>query len=121
MDKIEEEIESFRSLAKILATLAGGLFMAAGIFGSIFIFTMSLPFELYQVDLSTIQTAAEINNSAEINRTLSDQSIQSFIDAGRYSFSILNLFLLLGTACASGALFFWYRSHRLVKKMKITY
>lgn len=114
MNKTEKVAQSYQKLAQILATISGGLFVASGVFGS-----------MYNQHLSTAVDTMKtwISVSKSVNRTLQENVTEEFHNAAMTSLessqmSLNAMFIVLGAATFLAFLSFgfWRKSHKKLTK-----
>ena len=109
--------ESYRDLAKLLATIGSGLFIAAGIGATFFSSSVSSALTLtnqgYDLALEN-STALAKTNTTELIQEGASQSLQAANGSVQLMFFIFSQGVLV--SCFS--IYFWYNSHKVLKGEK---
>lgn len=117
MAQNSELAESYRDLSKILATIASGLLVAAGIGATFFSSSVSSALTLtnqgYDMALRN-STALAQTNTTELIQEGAFQSLQAANGSVQLMFFIFSQGILV--SCFS--IYFWYNSHKVLKGEK---
>ena len=109
--------KSYRDLAKLLATIGSGLFIAAGIgatfFSSSIKSALSLTNQGYDLALENSTLVSQANTTGLIQ-----EGVSSSLQAASLSVQLMFFLFNLGFLISCFSIYFWYNSHRVLKGEK---